>query len=145
MIQLYAKFEDLTPTEPHDYVFSNGETMDDRIRKHKESILEGWQYCKLVNPDGTLRKGNATYWICDQFREDFPHLNYVPIDFDFFTGLASWGDILHIRDEIIYQLLPITLTKKALRIKPEVIPDPSFIRGIDKQTAYTKRFTDGTE
>ena len=93
MIQLYAHINDIIPTEPIDRVFDDG-TMRDRMDKYRDSIKAGWKWSKRVNPDGTLSKGNATYYICKELDIDM-----IPVDIAWFTGFIRHNDQIWLRPD----------------------------------------------
>ena len=81
MIQLYAHINDLIPTEPRDRIYKDYNAPE-RIERYKPSMRkDGVMYQKRINPDGSISKGNTTYWICKDLGID-----WLPVDISWFTG-----------------------------------------------------------
>lgn len=78
MIQLYAKLNDLIPTETFEQVSSIAEYRDWQW----SIVLNGIKYMLHVDHNGYIRDGNGRYWI--QFNRN---KEYVPISWQYFTGL----------------------------------------------------------
>ena len=78
MIQLYAKLEDLRPTEFKDDVASIAD-----YKEWYDSIKEeGIKNMLHVDSSGFIRDGNARYYIAKLLGHE-----YLPISWQFFTGL----------------------------------------------------------
>ena len=114
MIQLYAYIDDLIPTEPYNWLFENGETMQGRIKKYEQSIIEGWLTSKKINPDGTLAKGNASYYIAKKH-----NINYIPVNLQWFLGMEYYerGKTLSIRPEVLGYFTSKIGSKKDIQIQ----------------------------
>jgi len=104
MIQLYAKLEDLTPTEGKevDEVESPEKCADpSEFGKTKytdwlDDIREnGIKFALKVHPNGLIADGNFRYWCAKELGYE-----YVPIDLFWFMGMTVNDYLMSIRSDI---------------------------------------------
>jgi len=104
MIQLYARMEDLTPTEGKevDPVASPEDCADPSEfgMTHYTDWLEdirtnGIKYALKVHPNGLIADGNFRYWCAVDLG-----MEYVPIDLFWFMGMTVNDYLMSIRSDI---------------------------------------------
>ena len=110
MIQLFAKTYDLIQTEGKTVDYQPLDACSDPDEYGKTHYMEwyedikgnGIKYALKVHPDGHIADGNFRYWCARRLVEEgFHSFKFVPIDFDFFTGIKHESQYFTVRKEFI--------------------------------------------
>ena len=103
MIQLYAKLEDITPTEdkwtnpvPDEMMADPEEAGHFKYTDWLEDIKKnGIKYALKIHPNGLIADGNFRYWCAKELG-----MTHVPVDIWWFMGIQKNQYMMSIRSDL---------------------------------------------